>query len=63
MTDNTRFAPALNARERQELMKQFRVTHPEVVDSILRHARSVDNGRAQLRQLTVNCPHYFRRHS
>jgi len=64
MTDtNPRFAPILSARERQTLMKQYRVTRPQLVDSILRHARSIDNGRQQLEQLTVNCPHYFRRTS
>lgn len=60
-TNNARFAPALNAKQRQELMREFNVARPEVVDSFLRHVPTIEAGRNNLRQLKNNCPEHFKR--
>lgn len=60
-TNNNRFAPALNARERQELMRRFGVQNNVVVASFLNHSRSESNAVQQLTQLRANCPQFFNR--
>ncbi|PQO47013.1 hypothetical protein C5Y93_05830 [Blastopirellula marina] len=56
-----RHEPTLDPRQRGELMRQYRVTSPEVVDSFLRHARDEDNAIEQLISLRATCPEFFRK--